>query len=64
MPPVIEGSDAVFQAETFPAFENATPQAVVSGGLRLCSETDAAIQQHVEKLANGKYDALFEVAIH
>jgi hypothetical protein len=61
LPPAVEGSDAVFQSETFPSFEQATPQAVVSGGLRLCLETDTAIQQHVEKLAHGKYCTLFEV---
>ncbi len=59
LPPVVEGSDGVFQSETFPVYENVTPQAIVSGGLRLCSETDAAIQQHIEKLAHGKYDVLF-----
>ncbi len=59
LPPVVEGSDAIFHSETFPSFEHATPQAVVSGGLRLCSETDTAIQQHVEKLAHGKYCHLF-----
>ncbi len=59
LPPVVDGSDAVFQAEPFPAFEHTTPQAVVSGGLRLCAETDAAIQQHVDKLAHGKHEALF-----
>lgn len=58
LPPVVDGSDAVFPVDTFPSFESATPQAVVSGGLRLCSETDAAMQQHVEKLAHGKYDVL------
>ena len=64
LPPVVEGSDAVFPTETFPSFENATPQAVVSGGLRLCSETDSAMQQHVEKLAaQGNYDALLTSAI-
>lgn len=44
----------MFHPGKFPSYEHATPQAVVSGGLRLCSEIDTAIQQHVEKLANGK----------
>lgn len=54
LPPVVEGSDALFHWDTFPSYEHATPQAVVSGGLRLCSETDTAIQHHVEKTAHGK----------
>jgi hypothetical protein len=56
---VIEGTDAVFHSETFPSFENATSQAIISGGLRLCTETDTNIQQHIEKLAHGKYCTLF-----
>lgn len=51
----------MFQHETFPSFEHATPQAIVSGGLRLCLETDTAIQQHVEKLAQGKYRILYQL---
>ncbi|CAF5169131.1 unnamed protein product, partial [Rotaria sp. Silwood1] len=39
----------VFHSEALPSFEHATPQVVVSGGLRLCSEFDTTIQQHVEK---------------
>ena len=54
----MEGSEAVFQCETFPIYEHATPQVIVSGGLRLCSETDGGIQQHVEKLARGNRDLL------
>lgn len=54
LPPVAEGSDAVFHSETFPSYENATPQAVVSGGLRLCSETDGTIQQHIQQLESSK----------
>lgn len=57
----MEGSDALFQYESFPIYEHATPQAVVSGGLRLCSETDGAIQQHVEKLARGNRDLFVEI---
>jgi hypothetical protein len=61
LPPTVEGSDTVFQSEVFPSFEHATPQAVVSGGLRLCLETDTGIQQHVEKLTHGKYCVIFQV---
>ncbi|CAF4616282.1 unnamed protein product, partial [Rotaria magnacalcarata] len=50
LPPTVEGSDAVFHSESFPSFEHASSQAVVSGGLRLCSQIDTAIQQHIEKL--------------
>lgn len=44
----------MFYPEKFPSLENATPQAVASGGLRLCLETDTAIQQHVDRLSRGK----------
>ncbi|CAF0961394.1 unnamed protein product [Adineta steineri] len=60
LPPVVEGSDSLFYTETFPSFEHATSQAVVSGGLRLCSETDTAIQQHVDKLAHDSSKTTFE----
>ena len=55
LPPVVEGSEAVFHPEKFPSFEHATPRAVVTGGLRLCLETDTAIQRHIQILARGKY---------
>ncbi|CAF4002676.1 unnamed protein product [Rotaria sordida] len=60
LPPPVEGIDAVFHSETLPSFEHATPQVVVSGGLRLCSEFDTTIQQHVEKLANDTSKPTFE----
>ncbi|UJR33316.1 hypothetical protein I4U23_020766 [Adineta vaga] len=60
LPPVVEGSDALFQSNTFPSYEHATTQAVVSGGLRLCTETDTAIQQHVERLAHESSKPTFE----
>ncbi|CAF0730096.1 unnamed protein product [Adineta ricciae] len=60
LPPVVEGSDALFHWDTFPSYEHATPQAVVSGGLRLCSETDTAIQHHVEKTAHESSKPTFE----
>lgn len=63
LPPVVEGSEALFQPDTFPIYEHATPQAVVSGGLRVCSETDAAIQHHVEKSARGNEDLFIEIVL-
>ncbi|CAF4332613.1 unnamed protein product [Rotaria sp. Silwood2] len=60
LPPTVEGTDAVFHSETLPSFEHATPQVIVSGGIRLCSEFDTTIQQHVEKLANDTSKPTFE----
>ncbi|CAM4869917.1 unnamed protein product [Rotaria socialis] len=64
LPPTVEGSDAVFHSESFPSFEHASPQAVVSGGLRLCSQIDTAIQQHVDKLAHESSKPTFESIFH
>jgi hypothetical protein len=54
LPPVVDGTDVLFNTDKLPSFAHANSQTVVSGGLRICTETDSSIQQHIDKLIQGK----------
>ncbi|CAF0834031.1 unnamed protein product [Didymodactylos carnosus] len=51
-PPRIEGNDLLFTVDTFPSYNEANTSILISGALRLCTETDTEIDLHIEKLAN------------